>query len=117
MNMHFISFLVDVASWVIGGFIYGAFIARFERAKKISGDIAIVKITLVALLGGLIATADRALPAQGFAVYHFMIAMLYAFLYSLTYFVRFRKYILKRISYAIKLIAQSPIFRREPSYK
>jgi hypothetical protein len=117
MNLHFLSFLLDIFTWLAGGFIYGKYISKFDRLNDGSSDIASAKMALVALLGGLIATAERALPVQGFSLYHFSIAMIYAFVYSLKYFGRFRKLTFRRINFTIKLFAKNPLFKKVYSFK
>jgi hypothetical protein len=117
MNLHFLSFLLDIFSWLVGGFIYGKYISKFDRLNDSSSDIASAKMALVALLGGLIATAERALPIQGFSIYHFAIAMIYAFVYSLKYFGRFRKVTFRKINFTIKLFIKSPLFKKVYSFK
>lgn len=103
MNWHFLSFLLDVTSWLVAGFVYGKFISKFDRLDNESGNIASIKIAMVALLGGLIATGERALPNYGFATYHFFIAMVYAFVYSIKYFGHFRKAFLNFMSNTLRL--------------
>lgn len=104
MNMHFLSFLLDVVSWLIAGFIYGKVISKFYSTRHKSSNIASIKMALAALLGGLIATAERALPSTGFSFYHFFIAMVYAFFYSLKYFGRFRRIALRRVNFVLKIV-------------
>lgn len=103
MNLHFLYFLMDVASWLVFGFIYGKYIQKLVGIDKKSKNIIPVKISLITLLGGLIATLDRALPDYSFAFYHFFVAMLFGAIYSLRYFKQIRKYAINRINYIVKL--------------
>jgi hypothetical protein len=104
MNLHFQSFLVDVASWVVFAVIYSKYILRRERMSQEKRNIAYIMITLSAFIGGLIATADRSLPEYGFAFYHFFVACLFAFVYSMRYVRRFRRYATSQINYFLRSV-------------
>lgn len=106
MNLHFLSFLMDIASWLVFGYIYGRYIQRVQGFENKSDKIVSLKITLISLLGGLIAVAHRALPSYGFAFYHFSVAMLFAFVYSLRYFAQFKKYVVRLTTNHINSLAK-----------
>ncbi len=110
MNLHFQSFIVDVASWIVFAVIYSKYILRHERMSAKKRKIAYIMITLSAFIGGLIATADHSLPEYGFAFYHFFAAVLFAAVYSLRYIRRFRRYATAQINYLLKS-ANIPAFK------
>ncbi len=104
MNLHFLSFLVDITSWVVFGLIYSRFVSKREKLSSKSSYIAYITITFFALLGGLIATIDRSLPEYGFAFYHFFISVVFAAVYSLRYVRGLRQYAARHVNYVTRFI-------------
>ncbi|HVF69595.1 MAG TPA: hypothetical protein VNA13_03445 [Xanthomonadales bacterium] len=103
MNLHFLSFVMDMFSWIVFGFLYGRYIHRFTGIQKNSRNIVSLQMSLIAFVGGLIATVDRALPAYGFAYYQFSVAMFAAIVYSIRYFKPIKKYVRSQIRYLLKV--------------
>lgn len=104
MNLHFLSFLMDLASWVVFGLIYSRFVSKREKLSEKSSYIAYITITFFALLGGLIATIDRSLPEYGFAFYHFFISVVFAAVYSLRYVNGLRQYAARQVNYVTRIL-------------
>lgn len=108
MNLHFQSFVVDVISWIVFAVIYGKYTIKRERILKKKRRKAYIMISFFALIGGLIATADRSLPEYGFSFYHFFSAAVFSIIYSLAYARRLRRYILSQITSFLKITKLFP---------
>jgi hypothetical protein len=106
MTPHFLSFILDIATWLIFGAMYGRYIQRLDRSDNKSGNIVTLKISLLSLLGGLIATADHSLPEYGFSLYHFGVAAIFAIIYSLKHLKIISRY---RVKYTRELLKLSNI--------
>jgi hypothetical protein len=105
MTIHFLSFLLDLVSWLIFGAFYGRYIQIKFNANKKYIDIVTVKISLAALIGGLIAVLDRSLPEYGFSFYHLGFALFFAFAYSLTQLKILRSYGIKYFIFSVKYLS------------
>ena len=95
MNIHFLSFLIDLSVWIALGVLIGRkvyFIDPKTRTGKIRNE---VNYTFVSVFSGFIAILSHGLPESGFAWYDFLFVLVITFAYTMYGSMRFRRLFLK----------------------
>lgn len=90
MNLHFLSFIVDVFSWLLLGLYFGHLVHTIEYKHKKENTLCYPIMVLVALCSGIFATLVRALPAHGFALDIFLMAFVMTALFAFAVYKNFR---------------------------
>jgi|GEM_PF-5802775 len=91
MNLHFLSFLLDLFVWIVGGVLIGRKIYFFDTDKRRSKIKTQIIYATISVSTGLFAVLCNGLPESGFAFKDLVYVLFAVFVYVLATSSRFRK--------------------------
>jgi hypothetical protein len=95
MNIHFLSFLFDIAVWIIVGIAIGKVVYLSDVVRKEGNVKILITYSLIAVIVGMFVVLGNGLPEQGFALDDSLYVIVAMSFYALCTSSHVRKHILR----------------------